>query len=291
VQKPADKPALFAEGLVSDGMNNRDFTMSPDGQETFYTIQQKDFMISTIVRMYKKNGRWSAPEVASFSGRYNDLEASFSPDGQRIWFSSNRPAGANDTIVDFDIWYVNKTSTGWGEPVHAGFEVNSNANEFYPSVARNGNLYFTTEFKAGKGKEDIVMCAWQDGKFAAPVSLPEAINSKGFEFNAFVDPDEQFIVFTAYARPDDMGRGDLYISKKDAAGNWMPAKNMGPGINSKHLDYCPYISPDKKIFFFSTNRPVNKTPFDQNKNYHAISTMLKGAGNGNDDIYWMNWSY
>jgi Tol biopolymer transport system component len=286
-QIPTVKPALFAEGMISDGMSNRDFTISPQGNEIFYTIQQKDFMVSAIVRLYKKNGSWGKPEVASFSGRYNDLEASFSPDGNRIYFSSNRPSSAADTVNDFDIWFVNKTTAGWSEPVHAGFIINSNANEFYPSAARNGNVYFTSEFKEGKGKEDIVMCEWKNGNYLAPVSLPEAINSKGYEFNAYVDPDEQFVVFTAYGRADDMGKGDLYISKKDSKGNWLPARNLGPEINSKYLDYCPFVSPDKKYFFFSTNRPLYKTPFEQKKDYQHISSMLNGAGNGLDDIYWM----
>ena len=284
--KPADSIALFAKGMISDGLNNRDLTIAPDGSELFFTWQQ-GFVISTIVRIQRKDGKWQKPEVAPFSGRYNDLEASFSPDGKRIWFASDRPVDANDSVKDFDIWYVNRTANGWSEPVHAGFVINSPINEFYPSVAKSGNIYFTNELKTGIGKEDIVVCEWKDGKYSAPVSLPEAINSKGYEFNAFVDPDEKFILFTAYGRADDMGRGDLYRSDKDANGNWLPAKNLGPGINSKYLDYCPYVSPDKKVFFFTSNRPVHKTPFDKPQNYQSISAMIAGAGNGLDDIYWM----
>ncbi|MGB8195054.1 MAG: hypothetical protein WCF67_24175 [Chitinophagaceae bacterium] len=284
----SDKPSLFAEGIVSDGMNNRDFTISPQGDEIFYSIQQKDFGVSTIIRLHKKNNNWSSPEVASFSGKYKDLEAVFSPDGKRIYFASNRPVDANDSIDDFDIWFVNRTASGWSEPVHAGFVVNGPGNEFYPSVAKNGNLYFTGELKESKGREDIFVCTWQNGNYSSPVSLPEAINSKNFEYNAFVDPDEQFILFTSSGRADDMGRGDLYISKKDASGTWQAAQHLPEGINTKFHDYCPYVSPDKKLFFFSSNRSFNKAPFDQKKNYETISSMLRGAGNGLDDIYWMN---
>ncbi|HYC29630.1 MAG TPA: hypothetical protein VEB42_12450, partial [Chitinophagaceae bacterium] len=261
---PSDTASLF---VVSDALSNRDFTISPNGDEIFYTIQQRDFSISTILRLYKKNGTWGVPEVASFSGKFNDLEASFSPDGNRIYFSSNRPSSAIDSTNDFDIWYVNRTAAGWSEPVHAGFVINSPGNEFYPSVAKSGNIYFTTEFKNGKGKEDIIMCEWKNGAYFPPVSLPEAINSKGYEFNAFIDPDEQFILFTAYGRADDMGHGDIYMSRKDASGRWLPAKNLGPKVNSTALDYCPYISPDKKIFFFSSNRILNQTPFAQPQSY------------------------
>lgn len=288
---PADKPLIFSKGLISDGMNNRDFTISPAGDEIFYSVQQRDFSVSVILRMVKKNNQWTGPEVAPFSGGYNDLEAVFSPDGKKIYFCSNRPSSAADTTDDFDIWFVNKTATGWSEPVHAGFVINSPGNEFYPSVARNGNIYFTATPKEGKGSEDIVMCEWKNGAYAPPVSLPDAINSKNDEYNAFIDPDEQFILFTAPGRTGGFGRGDIYLSKKDAGGNWLPATNLGPGINTAANDYCPYVTPDKKFFFFSSSRSLNKTPFTQQYDYKQISSMLKNAGNGLDDIYWMQWPF
>ena len=56
--------ALFAKGLVTDGLNNRDLTISPDGSEMFFTLQQ-GFVISTIVRMYKK--KWTVAKTRSGS--------------------------------------------------------------------------------------------------------------------------------------------------------------------------------------------------------------------------------
>ena len=53
-QFPADTPRLFAEGVVSDGLSNRDFTISPKGDEIFYTIQHPAFASSTILHMIKK---------------------------------------------------------------------------------------------------------------------------------------------------------------------------------------------------------------------------------------------
>ena len=90
-QLPSDTPTLFAKGILSDGLTNRDFTISPSGDEIFFTLQQPRFLTSTILYMQKQNGKWSNPMVAPFSGRYRDLEASFSPDGQTIYFSSDRP--------------------------------------------------------------------------------------------------------------------------------------------------------------------------------------------------------
>src|ERR1700757_5198657 len=81
-------PVLFEPGKISDGFANRDMAISPDGNELFYTIQFTKGLYSVIMHSVKKTGVWGTPEVASFSGRYNDLEASFSPDGNKLYFSS-----------------------------------------------------------------------------------------------------------------------------------------------------------------------------------------------------------
>lgn len=288
---PTDTPRLFAQGLLTDGLSNRDFTMSPQGDEIFFTLQQPHFVTSTILHIQKKNGKWGRPEVAAFSGRYRDLEASFSPDGQMIYFSSDRPL--NDTIAkkDFDIWRVKRNKNGnWDKPENLGSEVNSPKSEYYPSVAKSGNLYFTVKAGYGKGSEDIVVCKPTATGYSKPESLPEDVNTKYDEFNAFIDPDEQFIIFSCYGRADDLGHGDLYLSRKDKSGKWLPAKHLPVPINSTALDYCPFVSADKKHLIFTSNRINNQLNNGQTKTYRQLQTLLNSPGNGWDDIYWVKFN-
>lgn len=290
---PADTPALLAKGILSDGLSNRDFTISPKGDEIFFTLQQAGFASSTILHLLQKSGQWSKPEVASFSGRFRDLEASFSPDGQTIYFSSDRPL-TGDKTKDFDIWKVKKLPNGrWGDPENLGSNVNSDKNEFYPSKTSSGNLYFTVETGYGKGSEDIVMCKWNGAGYSKPESLPEDINTKYDEFNAFVDPEEQFILFSSEGRPDNIGGGDLYISQKDSEGKWMPVKHLPPPVNSAALDYCPFVTWDKRFLVFTSNRLDARFKNGRTKNYSQLKEILTNAGNRCDDIYWIkfdiNW--
>jgi hypothetical protein len=291
-QLPADTPRLFAKGLLTDGLSNRDFTISPNSDEIFFTLQQPRFVTSTILHLVKKNDRWGKPEVAPFSGRYRDLEAAFSPDGQTVYFSSDRPLKDSTAKKDFDIWRVKRNTNGtWAEPENLGSMVNSAKNEFYPSITHNGSLYFTVEADYGKGREDIVVCkASATGEYSKPESLPEDINTKYDEFNAFVDPDEQFILLTSYGRPDDMGRGDLYISHKDKAGNWLPAKHLPTPLNTTSLDYCPFVTWDKKYLIFTSSRLNNQLTNGQTKTYPQLKELLNNSGNGWDDIYWVRFS-
>ena len=112
---PPENPAVFMENIVSTNLNERDMAISPDGSEMFFTIQSNQHAVSTIIRLKKlSNNKWSNPEVASFSGKYSDLEPAYSPDGKKLYFSSNRPVAGNDP-KDYDIWYVEKINDSVGD--------------------------------------------------------------------------------------------------------------------------------------------------------------------------------
>jgi Tol biopolymer transport system component len=285
--QPPGEPALLAEGFISSPINERDFALSPDGNEIYYTISTPQSTFQTIVYSQKdKAGNWTPPEVVSFAGNFSDLEPAFSADGKTLYFASNRPLAGNQ-LKDFDIWMTERIGNTWSEPKNLGAPINTETDEFYPSIANSGNLYFTAQYKEGVGREDIFMAQWKNGKYEKPIALDTAINSKGFEFNAFIDPNEKFILFTGYGRKDDTGRGDLYLSLKDAKGNWLPSKNV-KFLNSAKLDYCPYVSPDKKILFFTSERGELPLSFESKTTYNQIQKINQSTLNGTGNIYWVS---
>lgn len=281
---------LLADGIISTSINERDFAISPDGNEIYYTISTPKSTFQTIVVCKKlRSGKWSQPEIAPFAGAFSDLEPAFSADGKTLFFASNRPLSGSEP-KDFDIWKVARDGNNWGKPINLGSTVNTEADEFYPSITKSGNLYFTAQYKGGVGREDIYMAEWKNAQYQKPVVLDTAINSRSYEFNAFVSPDEQFILFTSYGRKDDSGGGDLYMSVKDGQGNWLAAKNLVE-LNSKQLDYCPYVSPDGKKLFFTSERhqlPVNFSKGDAS--VAAIKKIANSSLNGTGNIYWMEFT-
>lgn len=277
-------PTLLLPGLISTNLNERDMTISADGSEMYYTLLSNQNVFSTI--LYRKklsSGSWSPPEVAPFSGRYRDLEPSLSPDGSKLFFSSDRPAPGKEGN-DYDIWVVERLNGKWSDPKNLGAPVNTEANEFYPSVTLNGNLYFTASYDKGIGKEDIFLSQWANGSFSESIALDSAVNSATWEFNAYVSPDESFILFTSYGRKDDMGGGDLYISFKGPSDTWQPARNL-KDVNSSKLDYCPFVSADKKTLFLTSQRHNIPGVRDHQVSYNELVRIYTMSGNGSDDIY------
>jgi len=286
---PGDKVTLFAEDIVSTRNNERDMTISPDGTEIYFTVSGPSK--HTIVYTKRVAESWSPIKTAPFSGNYSDLEASFSPDGSRIYFASNRPLDSTGEIKDFDIWYVEREGRGWSEPVNIGPAINTESNQYYPSVASNGNLYYTSTDPKSIGLEDIFISRPVDGQYADYENIGTMINSDKYEFNAFIAPDESYIVFTSYGRDDGLGGGDLYISRKDKNGQWQKAVNLGEKINSPDgLDYCPFVTRDNKYFFFTSNRKSQAEYSVKPESYRTIVGYMERPGNGWDDIYWINLS-
>lgn len=287
LENPPAVLSLFAESIITTKYSERDFALSPDGTEIFYTLQSPARAVFQTILYMKKDakGKWSKPVVAPFAGKFSDLEPAFTPDGNKLFFCSNRPV-AGTALKDFDIWYTEKKNGEWGEPLNAGAPVNTDADEFYPSVTTSGNLYFTAAYKNSIGLEDIYVAKWNNGKYLEPVPLDSAVNSKTYEFNAFVSPDESFILFTSYGRSDDAGGGDLYMSTKDENGNWNEAKNLRQ-LNSDKLDYCPFVSFDKKILFFTSEKHLIQKSFEPPAKLDGLLQSFNAPLNGGGNIYWI----
>ncbi|OSY88712.1 hypothetical protein WH52_03280 [Tenacibaculum holothuriorum] len=284
----AQDPEIFSPEIFKDLPNVRDFALNKNGDELYFTIESYRKEYSFIAVTHKINGKWSNPKVASFSGQFKDLEPFLSPDGLTLFFASNRKTNnSNEAKNDVDIWYVKRSSlkSPWSEPINIGSIINTSANEFYPSVTQKGDLFFTAEYPNSKGKEDIYVSRFVDGKYTTPVSLSSNINSNKYEFNAFVAPDESFIIFTSNGHKNHLGRGDLYISKKDKNNNWLPAEHLGKKINSRGLDYCPFVDINSNTLYFTATKSNIKKSFSEKKGLDEILNFIDNNPNGLSRIY------
>lgn len=273
--------------VLSKYTNIRDFTLSATGDEGYFTLQSPVGEVSVLMRIRFKDNRWQEPEIVPFSGKYKDLEAFISPDGLKLYFASNRPL--HDSVSppkDFDIWVSERKSTKneWNTPVNLGAPVNSEYNEYYPSVAMNNNLYFTSDIPGTKGHDDIFFCTWENNRYSSPISLSESINSEGYEFNSYIAPDESFIIFSGHNRKDGFGNADLYISLRNKNNNWSTATNAGKHINSRYLDYCPFVDLKTKTLYFTSKRS-SLAEVNDFKSMGDIEKQINKYENGLSRIY------
>jgi len=265
-------------------LNCRDFTMSADGNEGYFTVQNLNENKSIIVKTLRKGKKWGSFEIVKFSGVYRDIEPFLSPNNLKLYFSSNRP-NQGDKTNDYDIWYVERKNTNskWSEPKNIGAPVNTDFNEFYPSLSTNNNIYYTSDQYTKTSKDDILFAKWNSKNYNIPQRFEENINSKGYEFNSYISPQEEFLLYSIYRAKDGLGSGDLYISFKNESGQFEKRKNLGKTVNSKFMDYCPYYDQKNKILYFTSKR--DEIPQSEVNTLKDFTQMIENYANGQSRIY------
>ncbi len=250
-----DSVALpFLPGIVTTDSLDFNATFSTDGKCFFFSKSRKGkWMIFTTER---KGNAWSTPVPAPFNEEaYSQADPFIASDGT-LYYISNRPRDSNDTLPDYDIWFVRPLNDSvWSAPENLR-AVNSDSTEYYVSLSKNGNVYFASDRSGTTGSLDIYVSELVNGEYTEPKNLGPAINSPGTEHDPLISANEEFLIFTAVDRADSFGSADLYYSERASDGSWTPAVNMGRTFNTDTYEYCSYITPDNKYFFFSSELDV-----------------------------------
>ncbi len=249
-QKFIGDAEVFEPGIISlDNTWDEYISFSPDENLLSFTRQGVDLshVNRRIYLSEKLNGEWSKPSLAPFSGDYFDRGSSFSPDGNKIYFGSNRP-GKNGFDRDYDIWYSEKDKNGnWGEAKRLDDTINSDEyNEGHPYVAKSGNLYFV-RYKRGV-ETDIYVSKWVNGKYQNPEKLNSKINTNGPESHCYIDPEERFLILGITDREGGLGAGDIYVSY-NLNGKWTAPINVGNKVNSDSYEYSAKPGPNNRLYF------------------------------------------
>jgi hypothetical protein len=287
-QKPPGlEGELFAPGVLSTELYELNAVFFPGGKEVIYSVSVGP-MKWALVMTREENGRWIKPEVAPFSGKHGGVDPFVSFDGNTVYFCSNRPrSGHGEPEEDYDIWVVHRTENGWTEPVNMGYPINTETHEFYPSLTRDGTFYFQSRREGGMGASDIYRAKKVDGNYVEAELLPPPINSPGFEGDAFIAPDESYLIVSTVREKEHIGSSDLYITFRGEDGSWSPLKNMGERINSRGGENCQMLSPCGRYLFYTSRRLGdlwNQSPLS----YDAILKAWKAPQNGGGDVYWVD---
>lgn len=264
-----DQPTLFEPGKFSDHQSNVwGICFSPDGYMAYFTKRDASTQKKRIYESRKTDTGWTQPVIAPFST--NEDEAPFiNQQGSRLYFASYRPLPNKSTKrkTDSNIWFMDRTGSGWSEPKPVPGNINKlmlesdqwPANyEANPATCRNGNLYFTDKASGGKVTSLYFAPLEANGSFGSPIELKEPSSDQHFDGAPILSADETVLFFTSDNRPDGLSGSDIYYSKK-VNGSWTKPKNLMPQvINSYYDDGFPSFSPDGRYFYFSSTRAGKK---------------------------------
>lgn len=290
-EPPGTQPVMFAPGIVSTGLNERDLLISQDGRTIWYGLMGQGLV--TVMETRLENGRWTEPSPVPFhiDEAFACFEPTLSTDEGTVLFLSNRAAADQQQgqgWANQNIFRSRLVDGAWMEAEALPAPVTSDAAEYFPSLAADGTLYFSRENDQGHA---YIWAAEPEGdNFAEPSRLSSAVNVGESNYNATVAPDESWIILCVMGHAENLGAADYWISFSEEGGGWTPAVNLGvrfngPGLRASSVS----VSPDGRYLFFSSNRSEAGEFFaDGRIDRSGLLAMHGGGGGGSTDIWWVD---
>lgn len=285
---------LLAPGIISTGLQETSAAVTPDGKTVYFMRSDFAEKDDTILVSHRDGKQWSVPEVASFSGQWHDSEPALSPDGKRLFFVSNRPVQDGDPVLvaelggkrfpGTNLWYVEKQADGsWSKPRHVDGPLNDGAQIYNPSIAANGDIYFSAH-RADSGKLYQIYVVRPTASGYAP---PERVDLGDVAQNRMdpgIDPQERYIVYSGN-EGDSAGSADIYISFRGPDGKWAKPERLPGDINSESLEIAPVPGRVFGEIYLSSNRSDAPRYPKARDDLGSLQRRLSSPDNGSRNIW------
>jgi Tol biopolymer transport system component len=242
---PGTTPTIFAPGILS--LSNRiegGVVFSPDGNECFFSAGY-----SWPIQMYytkRVNNVWTTQALASsLLPGYSFGHPFFSAAGNKLYFTNNN-----------DIWAVDRTSQGWGNPQVLPSPINSAYVDDSYSQTTDETAYFYST-RPGSGTGNIWRTLPQQPGQPLQAEILGSLNNSSFNnHDPVVSPDGRYLLFASTRS----GHGRIFVSFANGNGGWnapIDMNNYVPDINiNTNMDeITPTISPDGRYLFFARVNP------------------------------------
>lgn len=199
-------------------------------------------------------------KLDSLNSNYDEHSPILSPDGQTLYFTvAGHPVNVGGVIDQGDIWFATKTSTGWTSAQHAGEVLNHPGLNGVVGFSQDGNRMYTLNYfdKDSRGggnlKNGISVSEKLNGEWQQPEQLPiQYFLNSSAHLSATISKNESILIMSIESYQTE-GNEDLYVSFKQADGQWSQPKSLGATINTGSEEWTPYLSDDTETLYFTSN--------------------------------------
>jgi peptidoglycan-associated lipoprotein len=159
-------------------------------------------------------GEWGEPQKLNLKNGVDSITVGhpcLTVDGNFLIFVSDMPGGFGGR----DLWYAayDKKNNSWSSPKNLGSEINTVGNEMFPSLGKDGSLYFSTDGLPGLGGLDIFKAFKGNGEmqWTNARNLGYPLNSENNDYSLYeVSPKKGY--FTSERRdPNGKYNPDIYM--------------------------------------------------------------------------------
>jgi hypothetical protein len=279
---------LAGETKVKGGMKNTEF------------IDQEIQACKNAIK-FKAN-----PVVFSRISLGSDFNLGSINDNPAVSFDGNTMVYTERRGMVNAIFFSSKERGKWKPPVEITAELHAGDDCSSCSLNSDGTelfLYKTENYDGSIYSSNFINGAWTPIK-----KLNRNINTKFYESHAAISADGKKLYFTSN-RDGGQGNLDIYVTEKDATGDWTPAVNLGATINTPFNEDTPFITENGSELYFSSEGHTSMGGFDNfrsektgsvwktpsNLGYPINSTdddkFFQPVNNGSDAYYSMTTGY
>jgi outer membrane protein OmpA-like peptidoglycan-associated protein/tetratricopeptide (TPR) repeat protein len=217
------------------------------------------------------------PSINTSSDEYVPI---VSADQQTMYFTSRRFTDNNhrlsyDGRYYEDVYLAEKDSLGyWKKARDAGHPINGPEHDACIGMTADAQTIFIYRVKSVEQFKGNILYSKLNGKeWSKPAKLGTHINTKkGWEASVSISEDNHRLYFSS-DKPGGQGGLDIWYCDLMPNNEWGEPKNLGPKINTKYDEDCPFIHFDDKTLFFSSNGHKTMGGFD------VFSTVLNKDSN------------
>ncbi len=212
---------------------------------------------------------------------FNEYGAVISADESLMFFTARKPdtfGGKKDEGLGEhfeDIYMSEKQADGtWSKAVGLPKPINTADHDAVSGLSADGQklvIYLGSKNMGDLFESELIGTTWGD-----PKSFGKNINTKDYhESSAAYSPDGNSLYFVS-DKPGGLGMHDIYVSVKDAKGNWGEAKNLGATINTEYNEEGVYMHPDGKTLYFSSEGHNSIGGYDIFKSVYDVTKQTWG---------------
>jgi tetratricopeptide (TPR) repeat protein len=214
--------------------------------------------------------------VGDINSGYNDYSIVLTNNGKRVYFTSRRANTTGGMINPDDQAYFEDVYTGvWSDELNKfdsisntveringkGFETMSWISKDGNSALITLNTTLTADKKPTKSSDICEVDFTKQGKWTAPKPIKnKTINSSYFDGAATVTADGNTMYFVS-DRKGEKKATDIYVVQRTGK-SWGKAVPLSDTVNTAMRETTPYISPDGRFLFFSSDGHVGMGGFD-----------------------------
>ncbi len=236
--------ALEHYRIFYEGMDNKLYDSTTVKQHIDYCLNAKRLMEQPLYLKLENQGEY-------INSRRSDVSPVVSADEKTIVFTRELPFYKG-------IFYSKKDQDGWAPEIQIQEELLID-DGYSTSLSPDGSDLYIYRNDGYDG--NIYESRYSNGRWSPVARLNENINTKYWESHASISADGKKLYFTSN-RKGTYGGLDIYVSSKDSLGNWSPAANLGPTINTPFNEETPFIDSTGTILYFSSRGHFNMGGYD-----------------------------